>query len=403
MLGLETLYIAGLPSNKLELDDGLVPCAMPFRTREEAEATFDHWVATVARWKDEPPVTSKEARLWKSAVAGYEFTLELRRLDVRVPFSGSALYEFHTNFWAPELWPSSGAAPTSFAAYSQAQQELSASVWSTRRRDGCMTCSKTDVVLGEHSVLCPSLYAFRPGTWGWVGGEGDYLRGVPEVVAEVAAPATCADDRAESGRRAAVFARAGVATYWLVDPGAQTLSVYSRDRDDAGFHLVEELRPGDVFRPRFPEEVEVDVSKLFTYRYEVPPVRVVGKRPATDDRQFAVPDEPIDIEHLLLAGHPLRRYEVLDDVAPCVLAFRDRGKARRNFEHWARQAARLEDLPCPPLDGGVDEANVGRFSLWIDEHRVHLDLEYSARVQREILEVFALPGVWATEPLEASE
>jgi hypothetical protein len=101
----------------------------------------------------------------------------------------------------------------------------------------------------------------------------------------------------------------------------------------------------------------------------------------------------------LLAGHPLKRYEILDNTAPCVLAFRDPVKARRHFEHWAREAARIEGARRP--DQLADTFEAGRYRLWQDGHRVHLDLRYSGRVQGEILEILSLPGVWETEPEEA--
>src|SRR6185369_16950044 len=151
---------------------------------------------------------------------------------------------------------------------------------------------------------------------------------------------------------------------------------------------------GGTFRPGFPPGIELDVSELFDSGWEAPAVRVVGKKPADDDPAFCVPDEPLDLEDLLLAGHPLRRYEVLDDVASCVVGYRDPAKARRDFEHCARQAARLAGLPAPGRPGDTFEA--APFRLRHDGHRVHLDVHYHGVLQRELLEIFSLKGVWDT-------
>jgi hypothetical protein len=393
MLEIEALFIAGLPSNKLELFDGRVPCGMAFRSRDEAEATFGHWVESIGRWKEKTPETVKGKRFWKTTVAGFELTLDRRRIDVRVPFSGGAHYEFCMNFWDPGLWPSDGAGASTFGGYEQALHELIRALHFCRGDESGKTCWRTDVVLTESSVLTPQVYSFRTGTWGWVGGRGHYLRGVPELVVEILTPATRADDLPGSGRRAEVLAKAGVRCYWLVDPGRSTLTVF--DLDGSRFQITDVLVPGDRFRPRFPAGVEVSVAGLFDVEWEMPPVIVVGERPDPDAPSFCAPEEPIGIEHLLLAGHPLKRYEVLDDTVPCVLAFRDPAKARRNFEHWACEAARIEGFPRPRQLGSTFEA--GRYRLWHDGNRVHLDLRYSGRMQREILEVCSMPGVWETD------
>jgi Uma2 family endonuclease len=395
LLDLETLFIAGLPSNKLELFDGRVPCYMAFSSREEAEATFEHWVAVLCRWKEAPPEMKKDARLWKCVVAGFELRLERRRIDARVPLCGGALYEFSMNFWDAELWPPGGGG-TSFAAFEQAERKLVRAFRFEREQDDAKICSRTDLVLTERSVLTPDFYGLRPGTWAWVGGERAYLGGVPEIVIEVVTPPTRDDDLPGSGRRAAVLARAGVRSYCLVDPGNSTLTAY--ELEGSRYRPVEELRPGDVFRPRFPAGVRLEVSKLFEVEWEVPPVLVVGKQPKADDPAWLAPDEPIAIEHLLLEGHPRRRYEVIDDIAPCVLAFRDPAKARTNFEHWAREAARIEGIAPPGQIGDTFEA--GRFRLWRDANRIHLDLRYSGSLQRRILETIQQDGVWDTEPEE---
>ncbi|MCY3841842.1 MAG: Uma2 family endonuclease [Gammaproteobacteria bacterium] len=52
---------------------------------------------------------------------------------------------------------------------------------------------------------------------------GDNVRGAPDLVMEILSPATADRDR---GYKRAVYARHGVAEYWLVDPTAETVWIH---------------------------------------------------------------------------------------------------------------------------------------------------------------------------------
>ncbi len=390
MLELETLFITGLPENKVEMLDARVPCCLAFATRVEAEATFEHWLDTLARWKNAEATVTRGTETWMGACAGYELELSRRRIDVRVPVEPGAFLEFYETFWEPELW---GRAVDRISVYRF--QEAWMGLWRALRpleSSGFRFGSRTDIVLTENSVLAPHAYLFSPGRWSWVGGDGRYFRGVPELVAEVAVPGTHGDDAPPDGRRVNVLARAGVRHYWLVDPATPSLAVYRLEA--GGYRLQRIYRPGDPFRPTFPEEIDVGlVAELLESKEDLDlgPIVAVGSGDE-DPSDSRVPDRPLSLEHLWLLGHPLRRFEVLEDRVPCVVAFRDETKARANYESWVRQAAAREGTEAPARVGSSFEA--GRFRLWRDGRRVYGDFRHPARTQHDLLETLSSPEIW---------
>ncbi|MBI4617001.1 MAG: Uma2 family endonuclease [Planctomycetes bacterium] len=386
-LGLDVLLLQGLPGNKLELMNGKTPCAVAFRTREEAEATFETWVETVSAWKDAPARVRRGKGAWSGRVAGYEFGLRKRRIDVRVPQHGGAHFEFHGNFWEGNLWPGGAEHDITFGDHQHVEFELWAPLY--RRDDQISAHPWCDFVLDDRSAMRACCAVFIRGMERWIGEPGNYLGGVPELAIEVASPATRADDLPGTGERPGVLARAGVPRYWLADPAERCLSVFSLE--GSRYRLRETHRPPGSFAPDFPAGVRYDLSRVFE-RHPFPPVLVCGERPDLEDPRWRVPDEPVGVEHLFLAGHPLRRYEILEDQAPCALAFRDEEKARLHFEHWARELALLANEEPPERPGTTFEA--GRYRLSAEGPRVRLDVRFPCREYQSFLEALSQPGVW---------
>jgi len=303
-------------------------------------------------------------------------------IHARSPISWEASHELRQNEWEASCWPACAGDAEPWMRHAGHE------VWSQLRGAGLRALpSGCGLVLTERTVLKPGVCAFSPGELRWLGNR-DYPRGVPELVVEVPTPATLAEDL-PGGRRADVYAAAGVPHYWLVHPQQETLSVFALEGGRYALRGV--YRPGDRYRPPFPAGLEMIVADLFRDGAYRGGLFVVGE--GWKESDFLAPEEPVGLENLLLVGHPQRRHEVLDDVAPCVVAFTDPEIARRNYARWCAEAARLQGLPEPARLGETFEA--GRFRLWRDERRVHAEVRLLGRRFRRVLEVWSAAAAWS--------
>jgi Uma2 family endonuclease len=82
--------------------------------------------------------------------------------------------------------------------------------------------------------------------------------GVPDMVIEVLSPSTRETDR---GEKFSEYAKSGVKEYWLVDPEAQTIEVYTL-RGQV-YQPLERLTAGEVAHSEFLPGFEVKVNELF--------------------------------------------------------------------------------------------------------------------------------------------
>ena len=79
-----------------------------------------------------------------------------------------------------------------------------------------------DVVLSDTDVVQPDLlFVSRERDHLLSGGEN--VRGAPDLVVEILSPATAERDR---GYKRVLYARHGVAEYWLIDPTAETVWIH---------------------------------------------------------------------------------------------------------------------------------------------------------------------------------
>ena len=92
-----------------------------------------------------------------------------------------------------------------------------------RQHGGIVLFAPLDIVLTEHDVVQPDLLLFTR--------ERQHLidprrvtRQPPDLAVEILSPSTASNDR---GRKLRLLARHGVREYWLVDPGAAAIEVYS--------------------------------------------------------------------------------------------------------------------------------------------------------------------------------
>jgi Uma2 family endonuclease len=79
--------------------------------------------------------------------------------------------------------------------------------------------SPLDVVLADHSVVQPDVVYVRAARSSIV---RDRVEGAPDLVVEVLSPGTA---RRDLGEKLRLYAEAGVAEYWIIDPGLQTLEL----------------------------------------------------------------------------------------------------------------------------------------------------------------------------------
>jgi len=123
---------------------------------------------------------------------------------------------------------------------------------------------KMDVRLSKHTVLHPDLSGWRRARLPRPSGRP--MEVVPDWVCEVLSPSTAAYDRVT---KRALYAEAGVAHYWLVDPEARTLEALTLEAGrwrDAGAWT-----DGDIAHIAPFEEIALDVTRLFLPKEERAP------------------------------------------------------------------------------------------------------------------------------------
>lgn len=84
-----------------------------------------------------------------------------------------------------------------------------------------------DVVLSDYDVVQPDILFLSHACRGLINDDGP-LRGAPDLVIEILSPSTAQRDRTE---KRALYARAGVRSYWLVDPGQMSITVVALPGD----------------------------------------------------------------------------------------------------------------------------------------------------------------------------
>jgi Uma2 family endonuclease len=95
-----------------------------------------------------------------------------------------------------------------------------------------------DVYLDESNVVQPDVLWIAEGS-ACVPVEGKYLRGAPDLVAEVLSPGTALRDKRDKFR---LYEKYGVREYWMIDPGERLLEVWQLKEG--------RLARLDVFGPR---------------------------------------------------------------------------------------------------------------------------------------------------------
>jgi len=93
--------------------------------------------------------------------------------------------------------------------------------YAARTRSGEVFDAPIDVVLTDEDVVQPDLLFISTGRAGIVTREN--IRGAPDLVVEITSPSTA---RIEREQKRALYERAGVREYWIVDPEARTAEIH---------------------------------------------------------------------------------------------------------------------------------------------------------------------------------
>lgn len=121
---------------------------------------------------------------------------------------------------------------------------------------GTIIPSPVDVILGPRTVVQPDLLFIAAAHAAAL--DMDRVRIAPDLVVEILSPWTRGDDL---GRKADLYAAAGVAHYWIVDPAARSIAEWILE----GGRFVERARAssGGRFRPALFPGLELDLDTLF--------------------------------------------------------------------------------------------------------------------------------------------
>ena len=123
---------------------------------------------------------------------------------------------------------------------------------------GRILLSPLDVILSDYDVVEPDLlYVSHQRDDALT---GTHVRGVPELVIEIASKGTRKRDETIKRR---LYERVGVSEYWIVDPEIDVVRVYRRDSD--GFARPTELsrEAGDVLTTALLPGLELPLARIF--------------------------------------------------------------------------------------------------------------------------------------------
>ena len=116
-----------------------------------------------------------------------------------------------------------------------------------------------DVVLGEgedREVVQPDLIYISRERAGIIAEEE--IRGAPDLVVEITSPGTADRDR---HYKKTLYARHGVAEYWLVDPQAKAVEIYVPG--EAGFRLERVFRGKEILSSPLLPGLEIPLAEVF--------------------------------------------------------------------------------------------------------------------------------------------
>jgi len=124
---------------------------------------------------------------------------------------------------------------------------------------GRVFLSPLDVVLSDFDVVEPDLLYLSSARAAATLTE-IHVRGVPELVVEIASPGT---RRRDDGIKRHLYERAGVSEYWIVDPDVDRIRVHVRDGDAFGRAIELSREHGDRLSTPLLPGLEMPLSRIF--------------------------------------------------------------------------------------------------------------------------------------------
>lgn len=121
---------------------------------------------------------------------------------------------------------------------------------------GKVYVSPIDVLLDPHMVLQPDVLFIRAERLHIVGPEA--IEGAPDLAVEVVSRSTLIKDRV---RKLAIYSEYGVQEYWIVDPAARTVELYTRMGD--ALKLAATLGSDDTFSSPLLAGLQIPISRIF--------------------------------------------------------------------------------------------------------------------------------------------
>lgn len=113
-----------------------------------------------------------------------------------------------------------------------------------------------DLLLSETDVVQPDIFFIAKGRLAII--KETNIQGAPDLVIEILSPAT---ERRDRGIKQKLYARVGVIEYWIVDPAAKTIEVFSLK--SGGYERVGRYQLHEALHsPLFPD-LSIPLSQVF--------------------------------------------------------------------------------------------------------------------------------------------
>ena len=125
------------------------------------------------------------------------------------------------------------------------------------RNMGTVLISPTDVVLSNHDVAQPDILFVSNERAGIITEAN--IQGAPDLVVEVLSPTTEGHDR---GYKLTLYSRHGVREYWLVDPVAERVEVFTAGAE--GLTLTATYQRSQTLVSPLLPELSIDLERVFS-------------------------------------------------------------------------------------------------------------------------------------------